>query len=203
MERLWNVCSFTYANLLVMVQEGQVVCLKCGEFLESKEALERHTLNHKLKALFNCERCGEFFSRKQQYTKHLDTHDKYSCEHCGNAFSSRRRLTLHQAKELCRKPVPEPPPATDASQESAGLASAAMPEDGRAAEAKPYIKLKNRFRCRICVYEHAKASKVARHARCHSDTRIFVCEECGTAFKSMNTLRDHREYLHRYVRYFS
>lgn len=199
-----------------------MVCLKCGEFLENSEALERHTISHRLKAKYNCERCPEFFARKQQYAKHLETHDKYACEFCGNSFSSRRRLSAHHAKKICRKAEPEPPRQLSSSSHpdpnrregarevvaaaslpAASMPTASMPAASLSAQApeKAYIKVKNKFRCRVCVYEHVKASKVERHARSHGDLRKFVCELCGAAFKALVALKDHREYLHRLVWY--
>ena len=192
----------TVLLLFDCVQDGQVVCLKCGDFLENAEALERHTLNHKLKAKYNCERCDEFFARRQQYAKHVETHDKYSCEYCGNNFSSRKRLVTHQTKSCDQKAeelpavptdsiqLPNPVSFSDAEPKGAASAQPELPKE------KEYIKIKGKYQCRLCVYTHVKASKVVRHARCHATMRKFVCETCGVAFKAMNTLKDHLLYRH-------
>jgi KRAB domain-containing zinc finger protein len=182
------------------VQDSQVVCLKCGEFLENAEALERHTQNHKLRAKYNCERCGEFFARKQQYAKHLETHDKYSCEYCGNNFSSRRRLVIHQTKHCDRK-TDEPSVTAQLTGPVQFANPTALPDRQPTVAVEPpkekeYIKLKGKYQCRLCVYTHVKANKVVRHARCHANLRKFVCETCGVAFKAMNTLKEHLLYRH-------
>ena len=166
----------------------QVVCHKCGEFLENQESMDKHTANHKSTQL-SCDRCGEFFSRRQQYNLHIKTHDDYACTLCTKAFSSKKRLSVHKVKEHPSKGERK------AGKGASTNPSQAKPNEQKVEELGGTKPLKS-FKCGFCVYENKNYKKVMRHERRHKNLRKFVCELCGNAFNTEYTLKEHTAYVH-------
>ena len=159
---------------------SQTVCLKCGQIVESKEALAKHQDEHK-ETQFTCHRCGDFFARRQQYNAHLKQHDNYRCKLCTSTFSSKKRLKLHKNKEHGE--------------------GAKQPNDAPAVQGikeEPIVSKnwKKSFRCGFCSFENSNYKKVVRHEHKHKNFRKFVCELCGSAFNSEHNLKEHTIYVH-------
>ena len=216
-----------WGHLTEHTSGDQVVCLKCGDILDDDAAFEEHTEKHRNTAPYTCSRCNEFFLRNQQYLAHLQGHDKYRCKLCKKDFSSKKKLKYHRSSEhdsntatvravKVNKPTKPPTGAKNENFTCIVCLQSYKNEDlfkshdcSKEAKAKEKkvnardvtVKLgPGSFKCKFCEFEHRKCSAVVRHARMHKNKKRFVCEQCGSAFNSHYTLKEHRSYVHSDIR---
>ncbi|RVE58445.1 hypothetical protein OJAV_G00209400 [Oryzias javanicus] len=159
-------------------------CSICPFVCRHHLVLEQHLRSHGSKRLYKCTDCEYSTRNKQKITWHIRIHTgekPYSCEQCTYTCADPSRLKLHmrvhqeEKKYLC-------PECGYKCKWATQLKYHMTKHTGE----KPYA-------CDQCDYRTNRADALRAHRDTqHCDTRSYVCEECGKAFKTSFVLKTHQ-----------
>uniref|UniRef100_A0A182T9Q7 C2H2-type domain-containing protein n=1 Tax=Anopheles maculatus TaxID=74869 RepID=A0A182T9Q7_9DIPT len=191
------LCDKSYRkrkSLVIHFSHHPGFCPDCGKQrgVTSEEIVEHNRIYHKNRPHI-CEHCGETFTRNQQYQIHVQGHfiskdrvaeqnckktHKYSCKTCGIVFNNQKYLEKHIQKT---------------NHQAEGLV------------------------CDICGAIFSNSIKLSQHvSRTHHNVftpkatlersmllqgtsvtdKAYTCEQCGAAFLSQPSLREHIKLSH-------
>lgn len=134
-----------------------------------------------------CEVCGKTFTQKTTYQEHLNVHTgnrPYVCKICDATFRKHRELkqhtrTIHSTKQF-----------------KCSLCAYIAKHKGKLTEHIKSIHEKP-FKCSMCSYRTGEKSKIVQHiANKHTTELSFICEICGSGFKTKTSLQNHRQNIH-------
>ncbi|KAG7330964.1 hypothetical protein KOW79_004933 [Hemibagrus wyckioides] len=190
-------CPFTTAKKLSLIQhildehesghdEGKILkCDICGFSCFHQLVFDQHVRSHGGTCLYKCTECDFSTRNRQKITWHIRIHTgekPYRCEKCSYTCADPSRLKYHmrihqdERKYLC-------------------------PECGYKCKWVNQLKYHmtkhsgaKSYACEECEYRtnRADALRVHRETR-HRDTRSFICEKCGKAFKTRFLLKTHQK----------
>ena len=159
--------------------DGPFTCGQCSSKFKSKFGLKGHIktfhLSVGLRELLQCPECTYTSRHRSNFKRHLTLHSNdpkpdicLICEDCGSQFRSRNGLKLHRER-------------VHISQKSELLR-------------------KGLSQCPVCNYTSRHASNFKRHMTTHDigpkPNVCFVCEQCGSKFKSKYGLKIHTDSIH-------
>nr|XP_015830297.2 zinc finger protein 142 [Nothobranchius furzeri] len=159
-------------------------CSVCQFACRHRLVLEQHLRSHGTKRLYKCTDCEYETRNKQKITWHIRIHTgekPYGCERCSYACSDPFRLKLHmrvhqeEKKYLC-------PECGYKCKWATQLKYHMTKHTGE----KPYG-------CDECEYRTNRADVLRVHRDTqHCQTRLYICEKCGKAFKTSFVLKTHQ-----------
>ncbi|XP_041364196.1 zinc finger protein 571-like isoform X1 [Gigantopelta aegis] len=173
---------------------NQFVCLKCGLFLEDKDAYASHMTEHYADAQFRCQICKSSFRQQRLYYSHMDNHQKYDCKDCSRPFTCWRDLRRHRKIEHGEK-------------YEAKLKSYECEDCHRKFLKENQLEIHRRIhtgerplQCSLCqlffrtqkaLHKHKQTYK---HSLLAGDTvkeRKYLCSQCGKAYFRKQALQRH------------
>lgn len=185
----------------------------------TREHIETHDLPHK------CTICDERFISRAFMTRHRFRHkERYTCDTCGKGFVERMALSRHIVSHSSEKGHVCPKDGCNYKanlkdtlnrhlrkihNEMLG-ASHFCEKCGRSFLSRPALELhrekvhinpkpRKLHQCPRCDFKTTKTSMLRQHIdyRCQFDgTNKCVCETCGKALKTKESLRDHVKTVH-------
>lgn len=195
-------------------------CDICGERLQKKWLMRRHTLKHSNERNFRCTECGNGNKSKRNLTAHWKTHDKpYACSSDCQNFSAFRSLKVHLMEHRHGTYATEPEETFDCYKCDKSFSNPNYLKDHQRKvhdekEAKCKVcekSFRNVVSLRYHIQTHAKVecsvcSKMisknwmASHLRSHASD--FECDLCNYSCKAKHTLKDHveRHLLNKFVK---
>ncbi|EAT37348.1 AAEL010635-PA [Aedes aegypti] len=170
-------------------------CCGCRKRYESKELLEKHSLEEHssrpktyykdeedITRPFECKICY----RKYKSARDLRAHQRFvyyekihTCEICGKSFPQQKSLVLHIASHKTEAEFPCP--ICDKKYKHKAKVRSCVVRHERPRQHK----------CKICNVIFSRASNLYSHMISHSDERRYKCDICGTTFKRSFHLRKH------------
>ncbi|XP_041364203.1 oocyte zinc finger protein XlCOF7.1-like isoform X2 [Gigantopelta aegis] len=181
---------------------NQFVCLKCGLFLEDKDAYASHMTEHYADAQFRCQICKSSFRQQRLYYSHMDNHQKYDCKDCSRPFTCWRDLRRHRKIEHGEK-------------YEAKLKSYECEDCHRKFLKENQLEIHRRIhtgerplQCSLCqlffrtqkaLHKHKQTYK---HSLLAGDTvkeRKYLCSQCGKAYFRKQALQRHLKQLLQYM----
>ncbi|XP_022190378.2 zinc finger protein 43-like isoform X2 [Nilaparvata lugens] len=174
-------------------------CKYCElKFYRLKDFVQ-HVLSHDEERPFQCEECNKRFLVEPELLVHkwAHTRDKkegemFRCEPCDRLFSSRQALMAHSRTHEKENEIESSSLECDKCGKSfstkarlTGHRQRMHPADDRAVY------------CDVCNRRFGRARDLEQHKLSHSDSKPFICEECGHGAKSEWRLTVHVNRTHR------
>ncbi|XP_046387686.1 transcriptional repressor CTCFL-like [Ischnura elegans] len=161
--------------------QEQLKCPNCDYKTTQAHFLKRHLRVHQAsedvikRSLHQCEKCSYTTWRKEHFERHQrDVHSElrpFLCDTCGKAFKRADALRQHRVSRHHPSPTPEPGTTSSNSVSSAHC----CPQCSKPCRSRAHLK---------------------DHMAAHSDERSFLCEICGSSFKTRAVQRKHIATVH-------
>lgn len=173
--------------MVCLLQDGNidVECL-----LKKAESMTRKALAATTAKTVSCPCCSTICQRPR-LKAHILTHFDfpYKCSVCSMYFKNKEEEDAHKQEK--HQKTFDCKICGNSYMHAIGLKTHTMLKH------KPE-QVQN-WKCSVCQKIFPTKGRLKVHMNVHSDFRPYTCEHCGTSFKSLDTLKTHRTYIHEGV----